>query len=263
MKENFRKRIEEGNEFIRECPEQDQFKQFFNYEFGCGEINPVYIAHLETLLPVWRARLKKENLLIEEEFDIDKLVITDQLVAWHGKNGATIYADKIIFCDGPAGFTNPYFKQLPFAPNKGEALVLEIPGLPASNVYKKSMSLVPLATKDWFWIGSNYSWDFDNHEPTDSFRQQTEKNIQEWLKLPFRIIEHRAGIRPATLERRPFVGLHPHQSRIGILNGLGTKGCSLAPFFAKQLADHLIHHKPVMAEADIRRFQKILSLKAG
>jgi glycine/D-amino acid oxidase-like deaminating enzyme len=72
-------------------------------------------------------------------------------------------------------------------------------------------------------------------------------------------MEHKASIRPATLERRPFVGLHPHQENAGILNGMGTKGCSLAPFFASQLVDHLLRKKGIMPEADIKRFSKILS----
>ncbi|HLG41142.1 MAG TPA: FAD-dependent oxidoreductase, partial [Chitinophagaceae bacterium] len=195
----------------------------------------------------------------EENFESEKLIINDHSVKWSDRDGRTISADKIIFCDGTTGFDNPYFQKLPFAPNKGEALVVEISGLPADNIYKKSMVLSPLETENLFWIGSNYLWDFENAEPTEAFRKETEKVLKEWLKIPFRIIEHRSGLRPATLERRPFVGLHPHRSRIGILNGMGTKGCSLAPFFARQMVDLLIYNKPIAAEADVNRFQKILS----
>jgi len=46
---------------------------------------------------------------------------------------------------------------------------------------------------------------------------------------------------------------------VGILNGMGTKGCSLAPFFAKQLADHIISGNEILVEADIKRFTKILT----
>jgi glycine/D-amino acid oxidase-like deaminating enzyme len=172
-----------------------------------------------------------------------------------------ITAGKIIFCDGTAGIDNPYFKQLPFAPNKGEALIVEILDLPDHNIYKKSMTLVPLQDAGLFWIGSNYLWDFDNPDPTESFRKNTEQVLKEWLKIPFKILEHRSGIRPATLERRPFVGVHPLYSNIGILNGMGTKGYSLAPFFAKQLTDHLLYNSPVTAEASIDRFKRILSQK--
>jgi hypothetical protein len=73
---------------------------------------------------------------------------------------------------------------------------------------------------------------------------------QFFNKLPFR---------PATIERRPFVGFHPKHSSVGILNGMGTKGCSLAPYFAKQLADNIITKKAILPEADVSRFKKILS----
>ncbi|MDP4262599.1 MAG: FAD-binding oxidoreductase [Bacteroidota bacterium] len=256
MRENFLKRTEEGNEYTRAFPDQEHFRSWFNFEFSCGEINPVYTAHLETLLPAWRQQLTNQQSLWEENFEIAQLRF--EAGAIHYKN---IKAGNIIFCDGPAGIDNPYFKQLPYALNKGEALMMEIPGLPATHIFKKSLVLAPLqnAGKDIFWVGSNYAWEFDNANPTKEFRETTERVLKEWLKIPFQIIDHRAGLRPATLERRPFVGLHPHYKQAGLLNGMGTKGCSLAPFFAKQLTELLLHGKAITAEADINRFQKILS----
>jgi glycine/D-amino acid oxidase-like deaminating enzyme len=55
------------------------------------------------------------------------------------------------------------------------------------------------------------------------------------------------------------VGLHPRQPEIGILNGFGTKGCSLAPFFAKQVVDRLEGKGKIHPLADIGRFEKILA----
>jgi glycine/D-amino acid oxidase-like deaminating enzyme len=138
-------------------------------------------------------------------------------------------------------------------------LLLEIPDLPKDRIYKKGMMLVALATPGLWWIGSNYAWEFDNPDPTNEFREKTSRQLNEWLKMPFKIIDHLSGIRPATLERRPFVGTHPLYPNIGILNGMGTKGCSLAPFFAEQLVNHLLHNKPIIPEADIKRFAKTLS----
>lgn len=255
-RENFLKRLTEGNEYTGPVSNEQQFSPFFNYEFGCGEIKPAYTAHLEILLPAWRKQLKDSGALMEEDFDIKQLKAGTNDV--HYKS---IKAEKIIFCDGAAGTANPYFKQLPFAPNKGEALVVEIPGLPDSNLFKKSMMLAPLpgAGKDIFWIGSNYIWDFANADPTPEFRKSAEGVLKEWLKRPYTILEHRAGIRPATLERRPFVGFHPQLPGIGIMNGMGTKGCSLAPYFARQIADHVTTGLPIHAEADVKRFTKVLS----
>jgi len=256
MRESFLQKIETGDQYVHAYPEQNHFNNFFNYELGCGEIRPVYTAHLETLLPAWRSHLLKDNFLWEEDFEISHLKVEAEKIYYND-----IVAEKIIFCDGTSSFDNPFFKRLPFAPNKGEALVVEIPGLPSQHIYKKNMLLTPLqeAGANLFWIGASYIWDFDNANPTEAFRESTEQALRQWLKIPFTIVEHRSGLRPATLERRPFVGFHPLHPSIGILNGMGTKGCSLAPFFAKQLTDNLVYQLPIAKDADVNRFAKILA----
>ena len=120
--------------------------------------------------------------------------------------------------------------------------------------------LSPLPVQHTFWVGSTYQWEFSNDQPSEAFYNQTKAQLQHWLKVPFEIVVHKASVRPATLERRPFVGLHPHFPAIGILNGMGTKGASLAPFFAALLVQHLVHQFPILEEADVARFKKILSL---
>ena len=250
----FTERVDENDEYLHTYPEQNQFNPFFNYELGCGEIRHCYTAHLEILLPAWQQHLKTNRQLLEEDFEIEKLHISDTKVQYKD-----ISAEKIIFCDGLKSFQNPYFSKLPFAPNKGEALSIEIPGLPGKHIYKKGFVLSPLSTDSLFWFGSNYQWKFDNTEPSKKFYEQAIRHLQAWLKLSYTIHEHKAGLRPATLERRPFVGFHPHQKNIAILNGMGSKGCSLAPFFAKQLTDHILYSNAISPEADIKRFSKILA----
>jgi glycine/D-amino acid oxidase-like deaminating enzyme len=254
MRQVFLERIEEGYGYVHSYPEQNHFNPLFNYDFGCGEIRPVYIVHLEILLPAWRRQLKDQQALLEEDFDINQLKIENNKTTYKD-----IEASTIIFCDGITSAANPFFKQLPFAPNKGEALIVEIPHLPDHNIYKKGIMLMPLATQGHFWVGSNYQWEFENAGTTTEFREKTEQLLKDWLKIPFKTVEHYAGIRPATLERRPFAGIHPLQPNIGILNGMGTKGCSLSPFFARQLTDHLLYKEPIIPEADIKRFSRVLS----
>lgn len=254
MQVSFMQRTEEKGEYVYNYNEENKFRNFFNYDFGCGEIKPVYTAHLETLLPAWRQQLKEKEFLLEEEFEISQLKISTKKIQYKD-----IIAWKIIFCDGNSSTDNPYFRQLPFAPNKGEVLLVEIPDLPKDRIYKKGMMLAPLVAPGMWWVGSNYTWKFDNPDPTKEFREKTEQLLKDWLKIPFKITAHLAGIRPATLERRPFVGFHSVHPNVGILNGMGTKGCSLAPYFAKQLVDHLCYSSPITPEADIKRFSKILA----
>lgn len=110
-----------------------------------------------------------------------------------------------------------------------------------------------------FWVGSSYEWEFQNDLPTELFKEKTIIHLKRWLKVPFNVIDHRASIRPATLERRPFIGFHPIYRNIGIFNGMGTKGCSLSPFFATQFVDHIVYGLPLQTDVDILRFKNILS----
>ena len=254
MRESFLKRIEENDGYVHSYPEQNKFNSYFNYEFGCGEIRPAYTVHLETLIPTWRDHLEKNNRLLEEGFDSTLLELTGDQIRYK-----EITATAIIYCDGVNAATEPMFQALPFAPNKGESLLLEIPDLPTEHVYKRSMMLTAMGEPDLFWLGSVYQWEYDTTAPTPGFRDMAEQLLQQWVKVPYKIVEHRASVRPATLERRPFVGLHPLHKNVGILNGMGTKGCSLAPFFARQLSDHLIYRTGIRPDADVARFAKILS----
>lgn len=254
MKESFEKKMNQAASYITLIDDNDYLSDFFNYEFGIGKISPAYIVHLQTLLSAWRNFLHQENKLLEVQFNFSELKVKKDHIVYND-----IVVDKIIFCDGTCCNVNPFFSLLPFAINKGEALLIEAPGLPHTSIYKKSCTLVPLEKDDLFWVGTNYIWNFDDDKPTKTFRNSMEQNLKSWLKKPFTIVDHKAAIRPATVERRPFVGFHPIYNNVGILNGMGTKGCSLAPYFAHQLVEHILHGSSILPEADINRHARILS----
>lgn len=254
MRLSFLQRAEEDNTYVKMPEDENNLHHHFKYELGYGQIFPAFTAHLETLLPAWRKHLAEKKALREERFDQAKLKLKKDEIKYDD-----VYASAILFCDGAAAAQSPYFNRLPFAPNKGEALTLEIPDIAADYIYKKGLMLAPLATPGQWWIGSNYAWEFDNDLPTLTFREQAVATLNNWLKVPYTITSHVAGIRPATLERRPFVGMHPLYPQVGLLNGMGTKGCSLAPYFAYRLACLLVHNEPVYPEASLSRFDRILS----
>ncbi|MBS1915174.1 MAG: FAD-binding oxidoreductase [Bacteroidetes bacterium] len=251
MRNAFLERFEDDKTFLQLPADENDQRHFFKYDFGYGKIEPVFLIDINDLLSSYRKKLKEEKVLLEEKFDINELQVSDSKIQY--KN---ITADRIIFCDGIESFSNPYFKNLPFAPNKGEALIVEIEGFPDELIYKKGMNIVPLKN-NLFWVGSSYEWEFENDQPNKIFRERTELILLDWLKVPFKIVDHISSVRPATLERRPFVGFHPVKKNVGILNGMGTKGCSLAPFFARQLTENIIHQSPIHREADITRFAGI------
>jgi glycine/D-amino acid oxidase-like deaminating enzyme len=254
MRDAFVTRLTEDDTFLHSFPDQNHFNQHFNYDFGCGEIRPAYAVSTGLLVAAWRKFLLQKKQLHSETFDVNALHVKKDSIQYNG-----ITAEKIIFCDGIESTNNPWFNRLPFSPNKGEALLIHSPELTNQYIFKKGLILAPLLVQHTFWAGSNYQWEFENNEPTETFYNNTKSHLQHWVKVPFEIVGHKAAVRPATLERRPFVGLHPQFPAIGILNGMGTKGTSLVPFFAEQFAQQLVHGLPILDEADVKRFSKILT----
>lgn len=253
MRMAFIERFEKDQQYLSLPADENDWLSFLQYDFGYGIIQPAFLVDMPVLLSSYRKKIAGNNQLKDEYFDAAHLIIKENGVEYKG-----IAAGKIIFCDGVAGFDNPFFPNLPYGLNKGEMVLVNIPGFPTSHIVKKGYSLVPWQDSI-FWLGSTYLWEFDNDQPTAGFYQFAENWLKQTIKLPFTIVDHRASVRPATLERKPFVGMHPVQTNTGILNGMGTKGCSLAPFFAKQLVDHLLYNHPVMPDAHVHRFKRLLT----
>jgi glycine/D-amino acid oxidase-like deaminating enzyme len=253
MLQAFQKRYEEDPSYLFPGTAREKYTLWFRYDLGWGEIKPCLLVNVEMLLNSWREWLKERNCIAEQVYVESELKLSDNRVSF-----SNISARYIVFCDGKSSVQSPYFNKLPFALNKGEGLLVEIKDLPANRAYKKGMSLIPYR-ENIFWLGSSYEWSFSDDQPSEKFRTEAEQWLRSFLRLPYRVTEHFAALRPATLERRPFVGFHPVQPRVGILNGLGTKGCSLAPYFAWQLANYLSEGREINPLADIRRFEKILA----
>ncbi|HEY4155832.1 MAG TPA: FAD-dependent oxidoreductase [Puia sp.] len=252
MLQAFQKRCAEEESYLQTGEPDVRFDSWFRYDLGWGAIRPCFLVQTPRVLTAWRNHLEEKGYLEEGLFDWDKLMPGGPSVEYAG-----MHYRYIVFCDGKQAARNRLFEKLPFALNKGEGLLVEIDEIPRQTVFKKGMSLVPWEN-NIYWVGSSYEWEFADERPTEIFRSATESWLRNFLRVPFKVVGHFAALRPATLERRPFAGFHPGYPRIGILNGLGTKGCSLAPYFAAQLAGKMISGRDIDPLADIKRFERIL-----
>ncbi len=251
MKESFNYRMTHENIYLIQ-QDPTAWTPYFKAQYGVGGISECYWLDVNKMLEAWKAYLISNDHYINAHFNMNEVVLLENKVQWEN-----ITAEKIIFCDGIASMQNPYFKSLPFAPNKGEALIIKVPGLPKSNIYKNNISIIPWKD-DLFWVGSNYEWTYNDSLPTSYFKEKMVESLAQFLKLPYEIVDHIAGIRPTNTQRRPFVGVHPSQAQFAICNGMGTKGCSLAPYFTAQLLEHLEKGAMLDPEASIERFSSIL-----
>ncbi|SFE30670.1 Glycine/D-amino acid oxidase [Chitinophaga sp. CF118] len=230
-----------------QVPETDPYEQFLHQPFGAAVIKGATVL-LHNLLPAWREYLKEHKSLREERIDLAALKINADGIQYKD-----ISAGRIIFCEGAQTISNPWFNQIPFLLNKGEVLRVRIPGFNTEDIIKRSITLVP-QSPETYWVGSTFAWDYPDEMPTPEKREYLEAGLQQLLKVPYEILEQQAGVRPSGTDRRPIMGLHPEYPALGIFNGLGTKGTSLAPAMAAQFAAYLLRNEPLQPETDIKRF---------
>jgi glycine/D-amino acid oxidase-like deaminating enzyme len=251
MVDAYQKRIDQGSPYVHSLTQTETWDAYFNFRHGVVHIQPAYWVDLQTLLAGWRQWLLENGMLRQERFDESKLQVRGNGVVYHD-----IHADYMVYCDGIHTFQSTYWQGLPYSFNKGEALIVSIDGLPHGQIYKFGMFvLVPWHNGQW-WVGSTYENDYSDELPTNAFRKRAEFFLQNTLRLPYTVTDHFAAIRPSALERRPFVGMHPHTERVGIFNGMGSKGVSLAPYFAKELAGHLVNGGKLLDEVNVQRFKR-------
>lgn len=162
--------------------------------------------------------------------------------------------DHLIYCPGYRAKEHSLFKELPIIPNKGEVLQLEIPDLELPFVLSKKVYLIPLENQQYI-CGSTYKNQFTDFGPTKEGREEICEHLEKVLKVPYKILDHRSGIRPTTPNRRPILGTHPKQSHVHFFGGFGTKGVLLAPHFSTVMADYVCGGEwEALPEVDIARY---------
>ena len=85
-------------------------------------------------------------------------------------------------------------------------------------------------------------------------REHHAKNLPSTQEA--QIIQQYAGVRPATIDRKPFIGLHPLYPQLGIFNGFGGKGSLHIPRAARMFVDQLLL---IQNSPDQTRLDQLLS----
>ncbi|MEQ8360520.1 MAG: FAD-dependent oxidoreductase [Cytophagales bacterium] len=204
------------------------------------------------LINAYRTYLNDNNFLVEEKFKHEKLQTSKDGIRY-----GEINAEKVIFCEGAALRKNPYFDYLPLVPNKGEILSVEIKNLSTNYIYNKNGFLLPRENHE-FWIGATYHRNNTKLDLTDEGKDELMNKLKAITSEKFTLKSGIAGIRPTVKDRKPLIGLHPKNEQIGIFNGLGSKGVSLAPFWANAFAEHIIFKKELSPEVNISRYNSLI-----
>lgn len=237
------------DKFFKDPPDPSEFQPYVKSFFGYGELQHGGNIELAILIDHFKKWLQEKGWIQEEAFNHADLEISEKAFSYQGHTYS-----KVIFCEGAAGRFNPYFSYLPFEVSKGEACIIRIPGVHFQKVFKHGIAIVPF-NEDLYWVGSTNSWDFTDDTPEEAQQQELVDKLKEVLTVPFEVVEQRAAIRPSVKDRRPYVGSHPKIQGMYILNGLGTKGTSLAPYCSKQLFDCIFKNKSIDSDIDVGRIK--------
>jgi glycine/D-amino acid oxidase-like deaminating enzyme len=255
--------IEEQNEWVARTAEEG-FKAYINkvHQKSISDNYSDQYGGIELLQSGFL--MVKDYLKVSKDYLLDKGVLflnegfnhSDLIISEHEIKYKEFVANKIIFCEGVETMSNPYFSWLPFKPVKGEILSIESE-IDSSLIINRGVFVIP-EYENRFKVGSTY----DNNDltltPTSKGRAQIEDKLKELINVEYSVKNHYVGIRPATKDRKPFIGMHPNLDKVGIFNGLGAKGVSLAPYFANQFAQYLVNQSELDKEVNIDRYFSLL-----
>jgi glycine/D-amino acid oxidase-like deaminating enzyme len=240
--------------FIKGTFTQSQFPEYIRDDFGGILLNQSGFLDVKAMLDYHKLKLIKDKQFIIERLEYDKLVVKENQIQYKDIEGK-----KIIFCDGPISH-NPFFNWLPTAPVKGEILHIKTEEpLPEDVIFNRGVFLVKNPQHDYYRAGATYEWKNLDYQPTEKAKKQLTDKLDDLLQVDYKIIEQVAGIRPASKDRRPLIGNHPELNNVLIFNGLGTKGVSLAPYFAHQFVNSIINSEKLNDEVNINRYYPLYS----
>lgn len=245
-------------EYMDDAPDIGRIPELTAPVFSYAGVRRAARVDVAAMVHTFRDKLVREGRFRAEVFDYAQIpgILGADAGAGEGtKSHPAFTYDHVICCEGWRGRFNPWFNYLPHGGNKGEVLIVKTEAPLLERMFKHRVFLVPLADGT-YWVGATSENKFTDDSPTPGNRSFLADRLAEVLTgTPYEIIGHHAAVRPTVRDRRMFIGTHPDLPQLSILNGLGTKGASLAPLGSRWLTEHLLEGKDIPEEVDIRRFQ--------
>ena len=216
-----------------------------NDPFGGISLKPSGYLDIPSLLGSMASYLNELKCLSSEFFDQKKLKVDSRYLEYRG-----ITASKIVICTGI--YTDALFSFLPLRPVKGEILDI-MSELKVDTIISRGVFVLPKGNGN-YRVGATYNWKNLSVNMTEEGEKYLIDKFETLVNTDYKILGGKAGIRPTTPDRRPFIGMHPKRPKVGIFNGFGTKGVSLVPYYANQFYRVLEFGEVLDSEVNINRY---------
>ena len=178
---------------------------------------------------------RKKNFIIDEHYEINS------------------DSERVILCEGIEMMGSKMLLKNPVIPVKGHYLVCDIPELKSEVIIHGKVTVIP-QPDGLYRVGSTYQRGELSETSDESQVLLLEQLLRQTIKVPYKLRAVLVGIRPSSPDRRPIIGSIDGQKSIYILNGLGTRGYSLAPYFSLHLTEHILDGKAILDEVNVNRF---------
>lgn len=189
-------------------------------------------------------------------FSADDLTRVSGSYKWND----TLY-DSVVLCRGYREEDYREFKFLNFEPNRGQMISFKSQDLVTDRTWNQSGHWVTPGDKpNQFLMGATYQRNSTRKDPSPDDHQSLMNRWQtlihpHYQNMEMDILDQPVGIRPVIRGQKIVASPHPNIPDFYILNGFGSKGALRAPFFAQQLADHILNKSPLDPSAHIHNFK--------
>ena len=232
---------------------EDNTYSFLNDNEGSAELYPSAHINLLTFLDNSREYLKTEALILDERFDFSQF---DPIQGVY----KSLQSDRVIFCEGFRLKYNPYFKSLPLSPTKGEVMTIRVPSIEYfDKIISKGVYILPLGNFLYF-VGATYNHTDLTDQLTREGQSFLRDKISDILSVEYEVISSVAGVRPTVKDRKTLIGLHPKYEKIGVFNGLGTRGALQGPSLSAEFSAILVGNQKNTQNVDNQRFMRFFNL---
>lgn len=207
--------------------------QFIQHTGGAIQVEGGGWVVLSDLIERSKIVLSELGAWREGRVEPGEVTLLEDGVRWAGESFEWIF-----FCPGYER-SLPWFDWLSWKPALGEILTVEMEGWPDSPIWQRGIFLLPLG-ENRVRCGATYVWDRFDGKPSAAGRGELEQSLRGLVKVPFRVVDHRAGVRPILRSGRPVLGLHPRYPRLGLMTGMASKGALWVPWCVRHWVDHLL-----------------------
>jgi glycine/D-amino acid oxidase-like deaminating enzyme len=214
-----------------------------------GGFQQSHSGFLDSAAFIAHSRRHFETLGVYRQGEVseESLQIGDDGIGWEGGDFS-----QVALCQGWEVAKSRWFSWLPFDHTQGTVLSLRAETGEKRRIINSGCWVVTREDGSMM-AGSTYETRFDHpHRPVPGGIEKLESKLRALVRSDVEVLGSQTAVRPGIKRNKAAVGRHPVQSRIVLMNGLGSKGALRGPYLARKLTEHLIDGAPLEAEIDLQ-----------